>query len=252
MSDDPSKLWLADIAALDAEAEANERYVEPITRFTQALNDLEKAAAQYEESGTVADDAIAQAFTTIDGCYQSAAQFLERHDIDPTPLLVWVQTKPIEGIANLRVLIQRAAIANQCRGEQLRKSISLLRAKAEAHAESERAEGAGARSDPTKGEQAEGTEAAAQADSHEAAGAGRDLAEGEQAEGTAQRRRNRRGRQRKYDQQKDREIAEAWQRAHDSGVQKKDFVKDLDPKLSCAELNRLLNRVRRHKNGADK
>jgi hypothetical protein len=60
-----------------------------------------------------------------------------------------------------------------------------------------------------------------------------------------------RGRKQAYDPQKDQEIAEEWQRARDRGVPKKAFVKDLRPKHSLLELNRLLNRVRKSQSRAD-
>jgi hypothetical protein len=60
-----------------------------------------------------------------------------------------------------------------------------------------------------------------------------------------------RGRKQRYDSKKDKKIAEEWQRAHETGVEKKAFVKDSKPKLTTAELDRLLNRVRQRKNRAD-
>lgn len=77
----------------------------------------------------------------------------------------------------------------------------------------------------------------------EGAGAGHDLAAGERARAIPQTP----GRKQLFDPQKDQEIAEAWQRAHESGVQKKDFIKDLKPKLSLVELDKLLARVRKRR-----
>jgi hypothetical protein len=59
-----------------------------------------------------------------------------------------------------------------------------------------------------------------------------------------------RGRKPRFDRQEDQKISEAWQRAREAGVSKKDFAKD--NQTSLKNLNRLLNRVRRRKNGTDK
>lgn len=115
------------LALAEAEAKALERDLEPLTRFVQALKDLEQAAARYRDYGDVQYDAIAQAFTAIDVSYLSAARFLERHGIDSTPLLVWVSAKSFEGIARLGVLIQWALLSAQSRGEQMLKLIAVAR-----------------------------------------------------------------------------------------------------------------------------
>ncbi len=83
----------------------------------------------------------------------------------------------------------------------------------------------------------------ARAGQAEGIGAGSDPAEGDHGSATPRAR----GRKQLYDSHKDREIAEAWQRARDNGVLKKVFIKDLKPKHSLLELNRLLNRVRKSK-----
>lgn len=82
----------------------------------------------------------------------------------------------------------------------------------------------------------------------EGSGAGHDGAEGECASTIP----HTRGRKRLFDPQKDQEIAEAWQRAHGSGVEKKVFVKDLKPKLSLVEFDNLLARVRKRKKARTK
>lgn len=71
-------------------------------------------------------------------------------------------------------------------------------------------------------------------------GAGSDPAVGKKTEANGKH-----GRQRRFDPTKDQEIADAWQRAHDNHVAKKDFVKDRQPRLTLLALNRLLNRVRK-------
>lgn len=80
------------------------------------------------------------------------------------------------------------------------------------------------------------------------AGADHDAADGESAPAILRTR----GREQHFDPQKDQEIAEAWQRAHGSGVAKKAFVKDLKPKLSLVEFDNLLARVRKRKKARTK
>jgi hypothetical protein len=58
-----------------------------------------------------------------------------------------------------------------------------------------------------------------------------------------------RGRQRRYNPQKDQEIAEAWQHASASNISKKDFAKDNGMPLKA--LNQLLNRVRERRGRAE-
>jgi hypothetical protein len=72
-----------------------------------------------------------------------------------------------------------------------------------------------------------------------------------QAEGSGQRRRKGRGPKRRFDPQTDQEIAEAWRRAHAAtGIAKKDYAAQRG--MSFKDLERLLNRVRRPKNGPPK
>lgn len=46
MSDDQSRLWRAEIAALEADQEALKQDIEPITRLAQALKDYEGVRAE--------------------------------------------------------------------------------------------------------------------------------------------------------------------------------------------------------------
>jgi hypothetical protein len=81
----------------------------------------------------------------------------------------------------------------------------------------------------------------------DSSGADSDQVEAEQIQATPRAR----GRRRRYDRQRDQAIAEAWRSAHDRGVSKKDFVRDLRPKHTLLQLNRLLNRVRKSQSRAE-
>jgi hypothetical protein len=78
------------------------------------------------------------------------------------------------------------------------------------------------------------------------AGTDRDQARAGGAEGAA----GKRGRKSRCDPQKDREIADGWQRARDARTPKKDYARDL--KLSLKELRRILDRHARRVRRAQK
>lgn len=70
------------------------------------------------------------------------------------------------------------------------------------------------------------------------------------AERTAKEKNQPRGRKQRYDRERDKTVAEKWQRARDDGTSEKTFARDNG--MSVSQFRRLKNRVRRHKNRADK